>query len=230
MLILLAREFKVRIHIVHLSSELSVPLIRRAKKEGLRITAETCPHYLFFASRSIQNGRTEFKCAPPIRDSRNNARLWTALGNNTIDFVVSDHSPSPPAMKCTDTGNFFQAWGGISSLQLGLPVMWKKLSGRKYSIQHLVRWMSSGPARLAGLEKQKGAIAPGFDADIVIWNPERVFTLRPKMMFHRHKLTPYLHESLRGEVEAAFLGGEMIYDGSRFLGAPRGALLRRGKR
>jgi allantoinase len=230
MLILLAREFKVRIHIVHLSSELSVPLIRRAKKEGLRITAETCPHYLFFASRSIQNGRTEFKCAPPIRDSRNNARLWTALGNNTIDFVVSDHSPSPPAMKCTDTGHFFQAWGGISSLQLGLPVMWKKLSGRKYSIQHLVRWMSSGPARLAGLEKQKGAIAPGFDADIVIWNPERVFTLRPKMMFHRHKLTPYLHESLRGEVEAAFLGGEMIYDGSRFLGAPRGALLRRGKR
>jgi allantoinase len=230
MLVRLAREFKARVHIVHLSSELSVPLIRRAKKEGLRISAETCPHYLFFASESIQNGRTEYKCAPPIRDSRNNAKLWTALGNDTIDFVVSDHSPSPPAMKCTDTGNFFQAWGGISSLQLGLPVMWSKLTGRKYSFKHLVRWLSSGPARLAGLEKQKGAIAAGFDADIVIWNPEKVLVPRPKMLYHRHKLTPYLNESLRGVVEATYLYGEMIYGGGRFLDAPRGALLRRGKR
>ena len=229
MLVRLAREFKARAHIVHLSSELSVPLIRRAKKEGLRITAETCPHYLTFSSGSIQNGGTEYKCAPPIRDSRNNARLWTALGKNTIDFVVSDHSPSPPAMKCVDTGNFFQAWGGISSLQVGLPVMWTQLSGRDYTLRDLLRWMSSGPARLAGLEKQKGEIAAGFDADLVVWSPEKVFTPRPKMLYHRHKLTPYLSESLRGVVEATFLGGEMIYDGSRFLGAPRGVLLRRGK-
>jgi allantoinase len=230
MLVRLSREFKARVHVVHLSSQLSVPLIRRAKKEGLRISAETCPHYLFFASESIQNGRTEYKCAPPIRDSRNNVKLWTALGNDTIDFVVSDHSPSPPAMKCTATGNFFQAWGGISSLQFGLPVMWTKLTARKYSFKHLVRWLSSGPARLAGLEKQKGTIAVGYDADIVIWNAEKVFTLRPNMLYHRHKLTPYLNESLRGVVEATYLGGEMIYDGGRFLGAPRGALLRRGKR
>ena len=230
MLIGLAREFKARVHIVHLSSELSVPLIRRAKKEGLHLTAETCPHYLFFSSRSIQNGRTEYKCAPPIRDLANNRKLWTALGKGAIDFVASDHSPSPPAMKCMDTGNFLQAWGGISSLQLGLPVMWTKLNRRNYSLNHLVRWMCGGPARLAALDTRKGAIAAGYDADIVIWNPEKRFTVRPEMLHHRHKLTPYLNQPLRGEVEATFLRGAMIYDRGQFLGTPQGALLRRGKR
>jgi allantoinase len=230
MMIRLAREFKARVHIVHLSSELSVPLIRRARKERVRITAETCPHYLFFASGSIADGHTQFKCAPPIRDLQNNKKLWTALRKNTIDFVVSDHSPSPPELKCQDKGDFFKAWGGISSLQLGLPVMWTKLSGRDYSLKHLVRWMCSGPARLAGLEKQKGAIAIGYDADIVIWAPEKRFVVRTKMIQHRHKLTPYLNMPLRGAVEATFLRGEMIYDQGRFVGAPQGALLRRGER
>jgi allantoinase len=227
MMIRLERDFKARVHIVHVSSELSVPLIWRAKKEGVRITAETCPHYLFFASGSIRSGRTEFKCAPPIRDLKNSKKLWTALEKNTIDFVVSDHSPSPPAMKCLNTGDFFKAWGGISSLQLGLPAMWTKLSRRNFSMNHLVRWTCSGPARLAGLEKRKGAIAIGYDADIVVWNPEKRFIVRPKMLQHRHKLTPYANQTLRGIVEATFLRGEMIYDRGRFLGAPSGALLRR---
>jgi allantoinase len=161
---------------------------------------------------------------------RNNKSLWTALGKRAIDFVVSDHSPSPPAMKCLDTGNFFKAWGGIASLQLGLPVVWTKLSGRNDSLKHLVRWMCSGPAQLAGLEKRKGAIAIGYDADLVVWNPERRFIVRPKMLQHRHKLTPYANHSLRGVVEATFLGGEIIYDRGRFLGAPSGALLRRSER
>jgi allantoinase len=229
MMIRLSREFKGRVHIVHLSSELSVPLIRRAKKEGVRITAETCPHYLFFSSGSIRSGRTEFKCAPPIRDSRNNKGLWNALGKGAIDFVVSDHSPSPPAMKCLDTGDFFKAWGGIASLQLGLPVMWTRMNRQKYSLKHLARWMCSEPARLAGLEKHKGSIAIGYDADIVVWNPEKRFVVRPKMLQHRHKLTPYANFTLRGLTEATFLGGEMIYDRGRFLGAPRGALLRRSE-
>ena len=229
MMIRLAREFKARVHIVHLSSELSLPLIRRAKKDGVRITAETCPHYLFFASSSIRSGRTEYKCAPPIRDLRNNKALWNALGRGAIDFVVSDHSPSPPAMKCLETGDFFKAWGGIASLQLGLPVMWTKLSRQNDSLKHLVRWMCTGPARLAGLEKFKGSIAPGFDADMVVWNPEKRFIVRPKMLQHRHKLTPYVNVPLRGTVEATFLRGEMIYDRGRFLGAPRGTLLRRGE-
>jgi allantoinase len=230
MLIRLAREFKARVHIVHVSSELSVPLIRRAKREGVRITAETCPHYLFFASGSVQNGKTEYKCAPPIRDSRNNKGLWTALEKGTLDVIVSDHSPSPPAMKCMDTGNFFQAWGGISSLQLGLPIMWTRLSSRNYSFKHLARWMCSGPAHLAGLENRKGAIAPGYDADIVVWKPEKRFVVNPKKLHHRHNLTPYANESLRGEVEATFLRGEMIYNRGRFLGKPQGELLRQGGR
>jgi allantoinase len=230
MMIRLAREFKTRVHIVHLSSELSVPLIRRAKKEGVRITTETCPHYLFFASGSIRDKRTEYKCAPPIRDLQNRKKLWTALGRNTIDFVVSDHSPSPPAMKCLGTGDFFKAWGGIASLQLGLSAMWTKLSGRNYSLKHLVRWMCSGPAQLARLEKHKGAIAIGYDADIVVWNPEKPFIVKPKMLQHRHKLTPYANQPLRGVVEATFLRGAMIYDRGRFLGTPQGALLRRGER
>jgi allantoinase len=229
-MIRLARESGTSVHIVHVSSEMSVPLIRRAKKQGIRITAETCPHYLFFASGGIGDGRTEYKCAPPIRDLQNCKKLWTALGRNTIDFVVSDHSPSPPAMKCLDTGDFFKAWGGISSLQLGLPAMWTKLSGRNYSLKHLVRWMCSGPARLAGLENSKAAIAAGYDADIVVWNPDKRFLVRSKMLHHRHKLTPYAGAPMRGLVEATFLRGEMIYDRGRFLGTPRGERLRRGER
>jgi allantoinase len=230
MMIRLAREFRTRVHIVHLSSELSVPLIRRAKKEGVPITTETCPHYLFFASRSIRNGRTEFKCAPPIRDLQNNKKLWAALRKSTIDFVVSDHSPSPPALKCLDTGDFFKAWGGIASLQLGLSAMWTKMNGRNNSLNHLVRWMSSGPARLVGLEKSKGAIAIGYDADIVVWNPDKLFVVKPEMLQHRQKITPYANLSLRGVVEATFLRGQMIYDRGRFVGAPYGTLLRREKR
>src|SRR4029077_18966313 len=167
MMIRLAREFKARVHIVHLSSERSVPLIRRAKKEGVRITTETCPHYLVFESNMVPDGATQYKCAPPIRDPRNREGLWNGLDKGVIDFVVSDHSPSPPDMKCLDTGDFFKAWGGIASLQLGLPVLWTKMSARKYSLEDLARWMCSGPARLAGLEKHKAAIAVGYDADIV---------------------------------------------------------------
>jgi len=230
LMIRLAHEFKAKVHIVHLSSMLSVPLIRKARKQGVQVTAETCPHYLFFGSGSIRKGRTEFKCAPPIRDLQNCNGLWSALGQGVIDFIVSDHSPSPPAMKCLETGDFFKAWGGIASLQLGLPAVWTKMSARKYSLEQLSRWMCSGPARLAGLEKYKGAILPGYDADLVVWNPEKRFTVRPKMLQHRHKMTPYVNETLHGVVEATFLRGEMIYDRGRFLGKPQGALLRRSER
>jgi allantoinase len=229
MLIGLAREFKAHIHVVHVSSAASVPLILRAKKEGLPVTAETCPHYLFFDAGSIGNGRTEFKCAPPIRDAKNNAKLWRGLGTGALDIIVSDHSPSPPFMKCLKTGDFFRAWGGISSLQLGLAAIWTRLSAQEYSLRHLARWMCSGPAQLAGLDQRKGAIAPGFDADLVIWNPDKGFAVKSKMLQNRHKLTPYLGETLRGVVETTFLGGRMIYDGGKFLGPPRGALLRRGE-
>jgi allantoinase len=230
MIVRLAREFKARVHIVHLSSEHSLPIIRRAKKQGVSITTETCPHYLFFASGSIGKGRTEYKCAPPIRDSQNNKKLWAALAKGEIDLVVSDHSPSPPAMKFLDSGDFFRAWGGIASLQIGLPAMWTKMRAQKYSLEQLAKWMCAGPAKLVGLDKQKGALAKGYDADIVIWNPEKSFTVQPTMLQHRHKLTPYLKHELHGLVETTFLRGEMIYDRGRFPGKPKGTLLRRGER
>lgn len=230
MIIRLAREFNARVHIVHISSALSVSLVQRAKKEGVRITAETCPHYLFFSAGSIPNSSTEYKCAPPIRDAQNNKKLWAALEQGAIDFIVSDHSPSPPAMKCLDSGDFFKAWGGISSLQLGLPAIWTKMKRGNDSLSQLARWMCGGPARLADLEKRKGAIAAGFDADLVVWNPEKRFVVRPKMLLHRHKLTPYAGRELRGSVISTFLRSEMIYDRGRFLGAPQGVLLRRGER
>jgi allantoinase len=230
LMIRLAGEFRAQVHIVHVSSALSVPLIRLAKMSGVSITAETCPHYLCFAAHNFPMCATQYKCAPPIRDWENKKGLLTALGKGVIEFVVSDHSPSPPELKCVNTGDFFKAWGGISSLQLGLPVMWTYLRRRNYTFKHLVRWMCSGPARLARLEERKGAIAAGYDADVVVWNPEEKFVVRPEMLFHRHKLTPYAHQELCGVVEATFLRGSLIYDRGRFVGAPRGVLLRRGER
>lgn len=228
-MIRLAREFGARVHIVHVSSAAAPQLIHRAKKTGVRITAETCPHYLFFSSGSVKSGHTEFKCAPPIRDSCDNKGLWAALGKGALDFVASDHSPSPREMKCTDTGNFFKAWGGISSLQLSLPVTWTKSRAHNHTLKHLVQWMCAGPAHLAGLEKHKGAIAARCDADVVIWSPEKRFVVRPETLRHRHKLTPYANQRLQGVVETTFLRGEIIYDKGSFVGAPCGALLRRGE-
>jgi allantoinase len=240
LIIRLCREFAGRTHIVHLSNARALGLLRRAKKEGLAISVETCPHYLYFSPRDIGRGATEFKCAPPIREKDNRKRLWNGLAKGTIDLVASDHSPSPPEMKCQDTGDFFRAWGGISSVQLSLSVMWTLMTNRDYPLDWLVRWMCAEPARLAGLQKCKGAIAAGYDADLVIFNPTGRFKVQldapkwankePFKLHSRHKLTPYANRVLRGVVEATFLRGEMIYDRGRFLGAPRGELLRRGER
>jgi allantoinase len=240
LIIRLCREYVGRAHIVHLSNARALGLLRRAKKEGLAISVETCPHYLHFSTRDIGRGATEFKCAPPIREKDNRKRLWNGLAKGTIDLVASDHSPSPPEMKCKDTGDFFRAWGGISSVQLSLSVMWTLMTDRDYPLDWLVRWMCAEPARLAGLQNYKGAIAVGYDADLVIFNPTERFKVQldapkrvikePFKLHSRHKLTPYANRVLRGVVEATFLRGEMIYDRGRFLGAPRGELLRRGER
>jgi allantoinase len=229
LLLRLAGEFKTRIHIVHLSSSDSIPQLRQARARGIRVSVETCPHYLAFVAEEIADGATEFKCAPPIRECENREKLWTALRDGTIDFIVSDHSPCPPAMKLREEGDFLRAWGGIASLQIGLPAVWTQARSRGYALTHVAEWMCRGPARLAGLEKRKGAIAAGCDADLVIWNPDQKFCVYPAGLHHRHKLTPYAGRELFGVVETTFLRGRKVFERGEFSAAPAGQILYRDK-
>lgn len=215
LMIRLSREFDTRVHIVHLSSASALPLLRRAQDEGVKITAETCPHYLHFTAETIPAQATEFKCCPPIRERENREQLWQGLADGTIDMIVSDHSPCPASMKLRETGDFMAAWGGIASLQLRLPVIWTETQQRGFSLRDLTTWLCANPARQVSLDGRKGAIAEGYDADIVIWNPQREFTVNATQLEHRHKLTPYHGESLIGAVEKTFLRGRKIYDWER---------------
>jgi allantoinase len=225
LMIALAQEFDARVHIVHHSSADSLSMLAEAKRAGTKITAETCPHYLTFAAEQIPDGATEFKCCPPIRERENREQLWSALGDETIEMIVSDHSPCPPGMKLKETGDFLAAWGGISSLQLRLPIVWTEAQRRGFSLQDLSRWVCSAPAKLVGLHKRKGAIAVGFDADLVIWNPSAQFKVEGAALHHRHKLTPYEGMTLSGVVDKTFLRGEKIYDGGELLAEPHGVFL-----
>jgi allantoinase len=227
MLIRLAREFSAHIHVVHLSSSNSISALHNAKQTGVPITVETCPHYLTFASEDIPDGATEFKCAPPIREGANKELLWRALGEGVIDLVASDHSPCPPEMKLSDTGDFLRAWGGINSLQVSLPAMWTQLRQRGISISKLCEWMCAAPARLAGLEKHKDALEVGSDADIVIWNPEESIRVDPALLLTRHKVTPYANQLLYGAVETTFVRGMKVYDRGIISPTPSGVVLKR---
>jgi allantoinase len=223
----LAREFGARLHIVHLSSSDAIQTLQQAKSKGQPLSVETCPHYLTFDAEEVGNGRTEFKCAPPIREKDNREKLWAALGDGTIDFIATDHSPCPPAMKSLETGDFLSAWGGIASLELSLPAVWTAASSRGYAVPRLAEWLCSGPARLAGLER-KGRIAVGCDADFVIWNPDGRFTVDPAKLHQRHKITPYAGRELLGVVETTFLRGRKIFERGEFSPSPLGQILRRG--
>ena len=212
LMIRLSREFGTRVHIVHLSSADALPLLRAAQAEGVKITAETCPHYLHLAAETIPAGATEFKCCPPIRENANRERLWQGLADGTIEMIVSDHSPCPASMKVRESGDFMAAWGGIASLQLRLPVVWTEARRRGFSLREFAKWLSVNPARQVSLESRKGALAAGCDADVVIWNPEREFIVEAAQLQHRHKVTPYQDETLSGVVEKTFLRGRKIYD------------------
>lgn len=227
LLVNLCRETGARTHVVHHSSADSLPLLGAARAEGLPLTAETCPHYLSFAAEEIPDGATEFKCCPPIRERENRERLWGALGRGVIGMVVSDHSPCPPELKRRDEGDFLRAWGGISSLQLRLPAVWTEARRRGHTLPDLARWLALEPARLAGLDARKGSVAPGRDADLVVWDADATFRVTPDLVEHRHKLTPYAGRTLSGVVEATYLRGAKIYERGSFPGEPTGELLKR---
>ncbi|QIP12755.1 allantoinase AllB [Spirosoma aureum] len=212
LLIRLCEEYNCRTHIVHLSSASSIEPIAKAKQNGLPLTVETAQHYLFFNAETIQDGQTQFKCAPPIREKENNDQLWVALRDGTIDFVATDHSPAPPDLKLLQRGDFMKAWGGIASLQLALPVLWTAARQRGFSITDIARWLSEKPAQLTGLSHQKGQIAIGYDADLIVWDPLNSFTVSEELLQHKHKMTPYLHQELYGVVEQTYLGGLKVFE------------------
>ncbi len=229
LMIRLSREFGARVHIVHLSSADAIPSLRAARAEGLPITVETCPHYLFFSAEEIPEGATQFKCAPPIRENENRERLWSALAEGVIDFITTDHSPCPASLKRLDTGDFFQAWGGITSLQLGLSSVWTEARRRGYRLEQIVDWLSTGPARVAGLHDRKGAIAEGKDADLIFFRPDAAADW-PRVLHHRHKLTPYEGRRLTGIVERTIVRGATVYHEGEFAAAPSGEVLYGGLR
>ncbi len=227
LMIRLCRETGCRTHIVHLSSADSLAQIEAAKAEGLPLTVETGQHYLFFNAEDIPDGGTAYKCAPPIRERANNERLWEGLRTGLIDFVATDHSPAPPNLKQLETGDFTTAWGGIASLQLALPVLWTAAEARGFGLSDIVRWLSENPAQLAGVADRKGRIAPGYDADLVVFAPEASFTVDASALWHRHKVSPYHGYTLRGVVERTFLAGQEVFRRPEVVAANEGAIILR---
>lgn len=226
-LIELASRTGARVHIVHLASADALPSITAARAAGVPLTVETCPHYLTFCAEEVADGDTALKCAPPIRERDHRERLWRGLADGRIDLIATDHSPAPAALKHVEDGDFLAAWGGIASLQIALPVVWTGAAQRGIPLQRLAEWMSAAPARLAGLAGRKGAIAPGYDADLVIVDPDREMTVDASRLYHRHAVTPYDGARLRGVVMATMLGGEIVFDHGEAIGPARGELLSR---
>ena len=210
-------------HIVHLSSADLMLKLKKAKK-SLPITVETTPQYLYFAAEDIPDAKTVFKCAPPIRERANNALLWEGLRDGVIDFIASDHSPAPPNIKEIESGNLQKAWGGIAGLQFSLSVVWTKAQAHGFSIEDIAHFLSKNPAKFLNLT-QKGQIVEGFDADLVIWNPEAQFVVEEKNIFHKHKPTPYLGEILRGPVLQTYVGGQLVFDNGTFQRLKQGKVL-----
>lgn len=218
-LIKLCKEYGTHIHIVHLSSADSIEQIRNAKNEGLNLTVETCPHYLYFNAEDIPQDDARYKCTPPIRDKANNEKLWEALEDGTIDMIASDHSPCTHNLKAK---KFSEAWGGIASLQVSFNAVWTKARERGIGIEKISKWMSENTAKLVSLDKYIGTIETGKYADFAIFNPDESFIVEPDSLHHKNKISAYHHEELYGKMHTVFLGGEKIYDNGKFSNEPKG--------
>jgi allantoinase len=228
LLISLAERYGAHLHVVHLACAEPLTNLRTARERGVPITVETCPHYLTFAAEDIGDGATAWKCAPPIRGGQHRERLWQALRDGEIDLVATDHSPAPGAEKCLDSGDFIKAWGGIASLQLGLPVVWTGASARGIPIERVAEWMSAAPARLAGIDSSKGSLSVGRDADLILFDPDASWVVDPLRLHHRHPVTPYAGLTLRGAIRTTMLRGEIIYEDGTVRPHPSGRLIGTG--
>ncbi|XP_049534527.1 allantoinase-like isoform X3 [Anopheles darlingi] len=234
-----AQDYKIRAHIVHLSAASALPVIRRARANGANLTVETCHHYLALSAEDVPDSGTEYKCCPPIRDSSNQQRLWRAVCDRDINLIVSDHSPSPPTLKLQlaeddqRRGNFLEAWGGIASVQFGLPLFWTHCHRYGLGLADMVRLLGMEPAYLCGMSLRKGRLDPGYDGDLCVWDPDGLFTVTEELIEFQHKrTTPYLNRELRGIVHATFLRGTPVYrrdadPDRRFAGPPLGNILLR---
>lgn len=226
MLVDLCASTRCPVHVVHLANSDLLALLERVKRMGLLLTVETCPHYLHFAAEAIPDGDTRYKCAPPIREHRHREQLWRGLKQGTIDTIGSDHSPCPPEMKHLESGNFMAAWGGISSIQLTLSIIWSDAQPRGVDLETIFELLSAGPAELVGLDDRKGRLAGGYDADVIVWDPNAEYTVRAGQLYHRHKLTPYEGERLKGRVLRTYVRGNLVYCDGQLPGAPCGQLLK----
>jgi allantoinase len=222
MLLRLCREYGFHLHIVHLATALALDDLRKARADGLRVTIETCPHYLHFAAEDIPDGSTLHKCAPPIRSRDNREGLWDGLRDGVIDLVATDHSPCPPEWKRLEEGRFDTAWGGIASLAVALPVVWTNLHARDFGLADLARLMAEKPAELAQLGGRKGRLAAGFDADLVVFDPEAPMEITADRLYTRHRISPYVGEKLHGRVAATYLRGAPVFEADRLAAEPFG--------
>jgi allantoinase len=217
----LVAKMASRAHIVHLSSAGALDLIRPP------ITAETTPHYLYFDAERIPDGATEFKCAPPIRERSNRERLWEGVRDGVISAIVSDHSPCTPELKRREEGDFARAWGGIASLQFGLSIVWTEARRRGVALDTVSRLMSGGPASIAGIASRKGSLDAGYDADVIAFDPDAELRVTPDIIEHRHAVTPYAGELLRGRVRATYLRGVKVWQDGVHIGLAQGEWIRR---
>ena len=211
LMISLCRKYNCKTHIVHVSSAEALEMIAAAKKEGLPLTAETCSHYIYFNAETIPDKNTLYKCAPPIREKENNEQLKIALKNGVLDFITTDHSPAPADLKEINSGDLTKAWGGIAGLQFLLPASWTALKDIM-SVEEFIPLVTSKPAEFLNLQQRKGLLAEGFDADIICWDPEEIFTVSEKDILHRHKASPFTGEKLFGAVYQTFINGERVFD------------------
>ncbi|MBA2445708.1 MAG: allantoinase AllB [Nocardioidaceae bacterium] len=224
----LAAQHQAGVHILHLSSGNALDSIRDAIRNGVRVSVETCPHYLTVTSDDIGDGETLFKCCPPIRDADNRERLWQGLSDGVIDCIVSDHSPSTPDLKLLDQGDFDGAWGGISSLQLGLSLIWTDARARGHDLTRVARWMATRPAEVAAV-RGKGRVAVGYHADFAVFAPDATFVVDAHQLHHKNPLTPYAGRSLSGVVRQTWLRGRRVHPQAGVDVERTGRLLSRGE-